>query len=77
MDKLPVDLEVLPEPLKSMVRHLDPEMIKNLISMYDPQTLSVMLNSMLSMFKQSIPPEQYATLAEMVDNVTRLIPQEK
>lgn len=75
MEKLPIDLDALPEPLKSMVGNLDQEMIKNLITMYDPKTLSMMMNSMLPMFKQSIPPEQYEALMEMVDNITKLLPQ--
>ena len=77
MEKLPIDFEMLPEPLKSMVGNLDQEMIKNLISMYDPKTLSVMMNSMLSMYKHSIPPEQYEALMEMLDNIIKLLPQQK
>jgi hypothetical protein len=77
LEKLPIDLSTLPEPLKSMVENLDPKMIENLLSMYDPATLSLMMNSMFSMFKGSLPPEQAEMLKEMMENILKILPQKK
>ncbi|MFZ5651014.1 MAG: hypothetical protein ACOY4I_09175 [Bacillota bacterium] len=74
MDKLPIDLSSLPEPLKSMAENLDPQMIEKFMKMYDPATLSLMLNSMFSMFKNSLTPEQADSVKEMMENVMKLLP---
>lgn len=74
MDKLPIDLSSLPEPLKSVAENLDPQMIENFMKMYDPATLSLMLNSMFSMFKGSLTPEQTESVKEMMENVIKLLP---
>lgn len=75
MDKLPIDFGSLPEPLKSMAQNLDPEAIQKFITLYDPATLSLMMNSMFSMFKDSLPPEQSEALKEMMENILKLLPQ--
>lgn len=75
MDKLPIDLGALPEPLKSMAQNLDPQMIEKFVTMYDPATLSLMMNSMLSMFKDSLPADQMDTLKEMMENILKLMPR--
>lgn len=77
MDKLPIDISSLPEPLKSMAQNLDPETLQKFITMYDPATLSSMMNSMFSMFKDSLPPEQGEALKEMMENILKLLPQKK
>jgi len=75
LEKLPIDLGALPEPLKSMAQNFDPQMIEKFLTMYDPATLSLMMNSMFSMFKDSLPPEQVDTLKEMMDNILKLVPR--
>lgn len=75
MENLPIDISSLPEPLKSMAQNLDPETILKFISMYDPATLSLMMNSMFSMFKDALPPEQSEALKEMMENILKLLPQ--
>jgi len=75
LDKLPIDLGALPEPLKSMAQNLDPQMIEKFVTMYDPTTLSLMMNSMLSMFKDSLPADQMDTLKEMMENILKLMPR--
>ncbi|KJR96033.1 MAG: hypothetical protein VR68_15830 [Peptococcaceae bacterium BRH_c4a] len=75
MDKLPIDLGALPEPLKSMAQNLDPQMIEKFVTMYDPATLSLMMNSMLSMLKDSLPADQTDTLKEMMENILKLMPR--
>lgn len=75
MDKLPIDLGTLPEPLKSMAQNFDPQMIEKFVTMYDPATLSLMMNSMLSMFKDSLPADQMDTLKEMMENILKLMPR--
>lgn|GEM_PF-1461025 len=77
MDKLPIDLNTLPEPLKSMAQNLDPQMIEKWISSYDPATLSIMMNSMFSMFKDSLGPEQSQAMKELMDSVLQLMAQKK
>ncbi len=77
MDKLPIDFSSLPEPLKNMAQNLDPQMIEKFISMYDPATLSLMMNSMFAMFKDSLPPEQAGALKELMENFFKLIPEKK
>ncbi|MFZ5648447.1 MAG: hypothetical protein ACOY30_12600 [Bacillota bacterium] len=74
MDKLPIDMSSLPEPLKSMAENLDPQMIEKFMKMYDPATLSMMLNSMFSMFKDSLTPEQAEKVQEMMESVMKLLP---
>jgi len=75
LDKLPIDLGALPEPLKSMAQNLDPQMIEKFVTMYDPATLSLMMNSMLSMLKDSLPADQTDTLKEMMENILKLMPR--
>ncbi|MFZ5632212.1 MAG: hypothetical protein ACOY40_05130 [Bacillota bacterium] len=77
MEKLPIDPGTLPEPFKSMITNLDPEMIKNFIGMYDPATLITMMNSMFAMMKDSLSPEQSEAIKELMENVMKLIPQQK
>ncbi|MCL6477796.1 MAG: hypothetical protein K6T65_05215 [Peptococcaceae bacterium] len=77
MEKLPIDLGALPEPFKSMAGNLDPEMIKNLISMYDPATLTTLMSSMLALMKESLSPEQSGALKELMENVMKLVQQQK
>jgi len=77
LDKLPIDLNTLPEPLKSMAQNLDPQMIEKWISSYDPATLSIMMNSMFSMFKDSLGPEQSQAMKELMDSVLQLMAQKK
>lgn len=75
MNKLPIDLDSLPEPLKSMAQNLDPKMIQNMLTMYDPATLSLMMNSVLAMFKDTLPPDQLDSLKEMMENLLKVLPQ--
>ncbi|MHB8157205.1 MAG: hypothetical protein ACYDEQ_07420 [Desulfocucumaceae bacterium] len=77
MNNLPIDVDSLPEPLKSMVGNLDPQMIEKMISMYDPQTLALMMNSVFSMLKDSISPEQMEGLKEMMENVMKILPHKE
>lgn len=77
MEKLPIDLGSLPEPFKSMVQNLDPQMIENFAGMYDPATLSVMMNTMFAMFKDSLPPDQAAAIKEMMDNLLKAVALKK
>lgn len=77
MEKLPIDLSALPEPFKSMVNNLDPQTIEKMITSYDPATLSIMMNSMFSMFKDSLPADQVEALKEMMDNILQMLPQKK
>lgn len=73
MEKLPIDLNTLPEPLKSMLQNLDPQMIENMAKMYDPATLSMMMNSMFSMFKDSLSPDQTESLQKMMDHLLQML----
>jgi len=73
LQKLPFDFGELPEPLKSMTQNLDPEMIEKMIAMYDPATLSMMMNSVFSILKDSLPPEQMESLKEWMDNLLKSI----
>ncbi|MCL5059036.1 MAG: hypothetical protein M1130_13840 [Actinobacteria bacterium] len=75
MNKLPIDLDSLPEPLKSMAQNLDPKMIENMLTMYDPATLSLMMNSVFAMLKDTLPPDQLDSLKEMMDNLLKILPQ--
>lgn len=75
MNKLPIDLDTLPEPLKSMAQNLDPQMIQNMLTMYDPATMSLMMNSVFAMLKDTLPPEQLDGLKEMMDNLLKMMPQ--
>jgi len=75
LEKLPIDFNTLPEPLKSMAQNLDPQMIEKFISTYDPATLSVMINTMFSMFKNSLSPEQSEALQQVMDNLMQVIAQ--
>lgn len=77
MEKLPIDLSTLPEPLKSLAGNLQPEMIENFLKMYDPAALSVMMNTMFSLFKDSLTPEQSEAIKEMMENLLKLIPPQK
>ncbi|MHB8918568.1 MAG: hypothetical protein ACYC4H_11130 [Desulfocucumaceae bacterium] len=77
MDKFPIDLSALPEPFKSMVNNLDPQTIEKMLTSYDPATLSIMMNSMFSMFKDSLPADQVEALKEMMDNILQMLPQKK
>ncbi|MCL6610064.1 MAG: hypothetical protein K6T66_00840 [Peptococcaceae bacterium] len=77
MEKIPIDLSTLPEPLKSMVQNIDPQVIEKYLSMYDPATLSVMLNSMLSMFQHALSPDQHKAIKEMIENFLKTMPQNK
>jgi hypothetical protein len=74
LNNLPFDLDNLPEPLKSMAQNLDPQMIEKMLGMYDPATLSIMMNSIFSMLKNSLPPEQIDSLKEMMDNLLQALP---
>ena len=73
MEKLPIDFDTLPEPLKSMLQNFDPQLIENMLKMYDPATLSMMMNSAFSMFKDSLPPEQTESLQKMMDNLLEML----
>ncbi|MFZ5644365.1 MAG: hypothetical protein ACOY46_12310 [Bacillota bacterium] len=75
MNNLPIDVDSLPEPLKSMVSNLDPQMIQKMLTMYDPATLSTMMNSVFSMLKDSLSQEQIDNMKEMMDNVLKMFPQ--
>ncbi len=77
MEKMPIDLNTLPEPLKSMAQNLDPQVIEKFINMYDPATLSAMMNTMFAMFKDSLPPEQIDALKELMDNILQVAAQKK
>ena len=73
MEKLPIDLDNLPESVKNMVQNLDPEFIQNMLKMYDPATLSMMMNSMFSMVKDSLSPEQNESLQKMMDHLLEMM----
>lgn len=77
MEKLPIDPGSLPEPFKSLLQNLDPSMIKQMLSMYDPATLSVMLSSMMSLLKDSFSQEQASALKEMLDSILHSMTQNK
>lgn len=75
MEKLPIGASALPEPLKSIAQNLDPQMIEKLISSYDPATMSIMIKSMFSMFKDSLSPEQNEALQQVIDNLLQVLAQ--
>ncbi|MFZ5597237.1 MAG: hypothetical protein ACOY31_09540 [Bacillota bacterium] len=75
MNKLPIDTGTLPEPLKSLADNLDPAMLEQFLTMYDPATILTMVNSLFSMFKNNLTPEQAQELQEIISNITSLIPQ--
>ena len=77
MNNLPFDVDSLPEPLKSMVSNLDPQMIQKMLTMYDPATLSIMMNSVFSMLKDSLSQEQIDNMKEMMDNVLKMFQQKQ
>ena len=75
MNKLPINLDTLPEPLKSMAQNLDPQMIENMLATYDPATMALMMNSVFAMLKDTLPPEQLDGLKEMMENLLKIMPQ--
>jgi len=77
LEKIPFDLSTLPEPLKSMAGNLDPQFIEKMMALYDPATLTVMMNTMFALFKDSLPPEQIDTLKEMMENLMKIMPGKK
>ncbi|HBV97624.1 MAG: hypothetical protein JL50_03725 [Peptococcaceae bacterium BICA1-7] len=77
MNKLPIDMDTLPEPIKSMVQSLDPQMIENMLAMYDPATMSLMMNSVFAMLKDTLPPDQLEGIKEMMDNLLKIMPQKE
>lgn len=77
MEKPPIDLSALPEPYKSMLQNMDPQSIQQMISMFDPNTLSSLMNSTFGMLKESLPQEQQEALGQLLENVMKLISQQK
>lgn len=77
MEKPPIDLSALPEPYKSMFQNMDPQSIKQMLSMFDPETLSSLMNSTFGMLKNALPQDQQEALGQLLENVMKLVSQQK
>lgn len=73
MEKLPIDVHNLPQPLQSMAQSFDPAALSEMIKKYDPATLSQLINTTFTLLKNSLPPDQVAALEQMVGTINQML----
>ncbi|RKO67188.1 hypothetical protein [Desulfofundulus salinus] len=76
MEKSPLDLGMLPEPLRNLFQSIDPATLEQLKASVDPAALMVFFSNAMEFMRQSLSEQDNQALNQLLANVMQLMNQQ-
>ncbi|MDQ0287537.1 hypothetical protein J2Z49_002665 [Desulfofundulus luciae] len=76
MEKTPLDLGMLPEPLRNLLQNIDPATLEQLKASVDPAALMGFFSNAMEYMRQSLNEKDNQALNQLLAGVMRLMNQQ-
>ncbi|AEG15021.1 hypothetical protein G7K71_00590 [Desulfofundulus sp. TPOSR] len=76
MEKTPLDLGMLPEPLRNLLQNIDPATLEQIKAGVDPAALMGFFSSAIEFMRQSLSEQDNQALNQLLANVMQLMNQQ-
>ncbi len=76
MEKTPLDVGMLPEPLRNLLQKLDPATVEQLRASVDPAALMSFFSNAIEFMRQSLSEQDNQALNQLLAGVMQLMNQQ-
>ncbi|SHF50080.1 hypothetical protein SAMN02745218_02424 [Desulfofundulus australicus DSM 11792] len=75
MEKMPVEMDMLPESMRELIKNIDPAMLEQLKASLNPETLVNLLVGAMDLMHQTIGKQGNQDLSQLLANIMQVMNQ--
>ncbi len=75
MEKIPMEMDMLPESIRELIKNIDPAMLEQLKASLNPETLVNLLVGAMDLMHQTIGKQGNQDLGQLLANIMQVMNQ--
>ncbi|WP_027357007.1 hypothetical protein [Desulfofundulus thermocisternus] len=75
MEKMPMEMDMLPESIRELIKNIDPAMLEQLKASLNPETLVNLLVGAMDLMHQTIGKQGNQDLGQLLANIMQVMNQ--
>ncbi|MCS5695852.1 hypothetical protein [Desulfofundulus thermocisternus] len=75
MEKMPMEMDMLPESMRELIKNIDPAMLEQLKASLNPETLVNLLVGAMDLMHQTIGKQGNQDLSQLLANIMQVMNQ--